>query len=957
MALHSIDEDTSKTSNSHPTLSSSSTASSMYSLKSTRSSDVELQAALFAPFCPKIVSEYLQVRAEKHMEPEQSEFYASVLFLDITGFTNLSEAMCQIGPEGVSLLATVINDYFGTLNQLIMAFGGDVLKFCGDAVMAMWTHAPKDALVMRATCCAIKLQQQLGEYEVKTVNRTLRIKITISAGKISSMFVGGERRRWEYLISGPPLRQLGPLGDIVKGGEVLLTVGAWDNVRGQISIKPIVDAKAHALYEHRNNHRSSSSHGQKTRNKQKNHRIPTIFCCSGSSSRVAAVQEDFSTFTAPDGIIHTQTMTELRRHESFRQIKYQEGEHQHLADRNILPQFTACVKVLYVNPDAVYNMDDKSSEIFPKSWSQNHIAEFSNALEMFVPTPVSRRLREFHQVLRRGLDNESYSFIEKRLAEMRKISVIFINLHGLLSLSNEMGLPYVDLNLAQTAFATIQRFVYQRHGSIRQIVEDDKGMVCIATFGVSASVHEDIPARAVLAAIDVHQSLLAMGIATSIGVTSGKAYCGIVGDLKHRCMYTNMSRTSYILGLDRSDFFLSFLLSFVFSLFFFFFFFPIYNEGEFCVMGDIVNLSARLMSKAMKTQKPMFVCKSTKTGASSFVDFISKGKIKVKGKNIPVEVYVPTALEELVYTCNSAENITKDDSAIENKNKSKSKYSVNGLQQSNAIDEKNTEKNKDKNGDVVDDGSASTANVAGATCLVSPSPTTSKENSSSSLKRRRKSLMIHMDTLDSRHMALTEVGGATRSHITRMRQKRHERVQKLATAIGRESEIATFSALYREMMHSNSGTDTSTLSNHNRVGIGRGFKIAIVEGAAGIGKSTLAKTLAQNIRLEGGDVIWGAAGSQLEGHIDLYIFRSVLIELFDLDAFDELPELEHMHPEKVLHQYNHFVQKKVVSVHPALAIGLPLLNSMLPTTFDESRSILLQGRSPQVVMDLRIQYL
>ena len=135
MALHSIDEDTSKTSNSHPTLSSSSTASSMYSLKSTRSSDVELQAALFAPFCPKIVSEYLQVRAEKHMEPEQSEFYASVLFLDITGFTNLSEAMCQIGPEGVSLLATVINDYFGTLNQLIMAFGGDVLS---SVVMQSW---------------------------------------------------------------------------------------------------------------------------------------------------------------------------------------------------------------------------------------------------------------------------------------------------------------------------------------------------------------------------------------------------------------------------------------------------------------------------------------------------------------------------------------------------------------------------------------------------------------------------------------------------------------------------------------------------------------------------------------------------------------------------------------------------------------------------------------------------
>ena len=190
---------------------------------STRSTDAELEASLFSPFCPKIVASRISMPTY-NSEPEQTEFYAAMFFLDITGFTNLSEAMCQIGPEGVSLLATVINDYFGTLNRTIMAFGGDVLKFCGDAVMAMWTKAPKDALVMRAICCAVKLQQELGEYVVKTVNRTLRIKITISAGKIASMFVGGQRNRWEYLVSGPPLRQLGPLGDIVKGGEILLTV-------------------------------------------------------------------------------------------------------------------------------------------------------------------------------------------------------------------------------------------------------------------------------------------------------------------------------------------------------------------------------------------------------------------------------------------------------------------------------------------------------------------------------------------------------------------------------------------------------------------------------------------------------------------------------------------------------------------------------------------------------------
>src|SRR5207253_1313757 len=54
----------------------------------------------------------------------------SFIFTDIAGFTTLSEA---IGPAAV---AKLLNPYFDVLCQLILAEGGMVNEFIGDAVLA-----------------------------------------------------------------------------------------------------------------------------------------------------------------------------------------------------------------------------------------------------------------------------------------------------------------------------------------------------------------------------------------------------------------------------------------------------------------------------------------------------------------------------------------------------------------------------------------------------------------------------------------------------------------------------------------------------------------------------------------------------------------------------------------------------------------------------------------------------
>src|SRR5262249_30783086 len=63
---------------------------------------------------------------------------AAVLLADISGFTTMTESLALRGAAGVEELTRCLNVYFGQLIDLIAEHGGDVVKFAGDALVAIW---------------------------------------------------------------------------------------------------------------------------------------------------------------------------------------------------------------------------------------------------------------------------------------------------------------------------------------------------------------------------------------------------------------------------------------------------------------------------------------------------------------------------------------------------------------------------------------------------------------------------------------------------------------------------------------------------------------------------------------------------------------------------------------------------------------------------------------------------
>jgi class 3 adenylate cyclase len=61
---------------------------------------------------------------------------AAVLFADLAGFTALAEALSLQGPRGAEELSRIIDAHFGRLTDIVLAAGGDILAFAGDAALA-----------------------------------------------------------------------------------------------------------------------------------------------------------------------------------------------------------------------------------------------------------------------------------------------------------------------------------------------------------------------------------------------------------------------------------------------------------------------------------------------------------------------------------------------------------------------------------------------------------------------------------------------------------------------------------------------------------------------------------------------------------------------------------------------------------------------------------------------------
>jgi adenylate cyclase 10 len=181
-------------------------------------------------------------------------------------------------------------------------------------------------------------------------------------------------------------------------------------------------------------------------------------------------------------------------------------------------------------------------------------------------------------------------------SELRDVTVLFINL----GFSEEELAKMLDargLQRLQDAFEQVQKCIYDYEGTINKFLVDDKGSTVIAAFGLSPVTHENDAIRGILSSLAICAALGKIGLKASVGITTGTTFCGVVG---HQG-----------------------------------------NRREYTVLGDIVNLSARLMQKAKLEKGGVITDERTKILSQDVLHFEERPQIMVKGKNDSIKIHRP----------------------------------------------------------------------------------------------------------------------------------------------------------------------------------------------------------------------------------------------------------------------------------------------------------------------------
>lgn len=174
---------------------------------------------------------------------------AAVLMADISGFTRLAETLSQ-HPAGEEVLSHILNSYFGHLISLVEAHGGDVIKFAGDALIALWPSdmAGEDlaTLCLRASQCALALQSSRWQSPLQAGD-SLSLRVGVGAGAIMLSRVGGRRQRWELLFSGSGVDQLATVLPQGNPGDVVLAPEAFALIADEGVVRPLPGGAYHLL--------------------------------------------------------------------------------------------------------------------------------------------------------------------------------------------------------------------------------------------------------------------------------------------------------------------------------------------------------------------------------------------------------------------------------------------------------------------------------------------------------------------------------------------------------------------------------------------------------------------------------------------------------------------------------------------------------------------------------------
>ncbi|NIJ54069.1 adenylate/guanylate cyclase domain-containing response regulator [Dyadobacter arcticus] len=158
----------------------------------------------------------------------------SVVFMDMCGFTSISEK------EPPDLVVKLINKYFDVMVKEIIAQGGLVDKFMGDAVMAVFRG---EYHLDRAVESSLAVRNHINSFKEELSNQSgyhPNVSIGINSGEMVSGNIGSAAlKRLDYTVIGDVVNVAQRLQSIAKPGQVVVAESGYQQIKEAFKCNPV----------------------------------------------------------------------------------------------------------------------------------------------------------------------------------------------------------------------------------------------------------------------------------------------------------------------------------------------------------------------------------------------------------------------------------------------------------------------------------------------------------------------------------------------------------------------------------------------------------------------------------------------------------------------------------------------------------------------------------------------
>ena len=186
------------------------------------------------------------VSGELKVEKGGKDRVATVLFVDIRGFTTMSEN------NHASEVLRLLNEYYEVLVEVVFRHEGTVDKFIGDEMMVIW-GAPvvHDNDPHRAVMAALDMKTALSEFNRKSMQRgrpEIKIGIGINTGNLMAGYIGSSHTM-SYSVIGDTVNTASRLCSSAHPGQIIISGDTWLKVKDRFEATALGDIRAKGKFK------------------------------------------------------------------------------------------------------------------------------------------------------------------------------------------------------------------------------------------------------------------------------------------------------------------------------------------------------------------------------------------------------------------------------------------------------------------------------------------------------------------------------------------------------------------------------------------------------------------------------------------------------------------------------------------------------------------------------------